>query len=135
MSIERVGYSAGHSSDKVSRRDRITEDKDRNIFHFSRCSYKDQYSVKAESVSFANNKCVAVDNNSASARIVIVNLCTAVVHTNSYYIATHNQWCIGGGARQGDALVVPITSIPSKKFLTILVHCSKKNQALVGSLV
>ena len=32
-----------------------------------------------------------------------------------------------GGAREGEALVVPITS---KNFLIILVHCSKKNQAL-----
>ena len=48
------GYSSGHSSDRMRRHERRTEDRDRSPLYSSRRRYKDKCSVSVGTVRFAS---------------------------------------------------------------------------------
>ena len=52
--LRESGYSSGHSSDRMSRHERRTEDKDRSPLYSSRRRYEDECSVSIGTVRFAS---------------------------------------------------------------------------------
>ena len=52
--MKKSGYSSGHSSDRMIRHERRTEDRDRSPLYSSKCRYEDKRSVSVGTVRFAS---------------------------------------------------------------------------------